>query len=162
MKGPGIRYDIDIRRVWECPTCGNRVKGPGDVTSRRCSCESQSWMRLIEQQARREFPIREKIVLPEEESVDSDATENLESESDEHSMVSKKNQPEHESSSSAADQNRNRKRKEKQKKGQSGEGRTSARQVDSEQASVEQDHSTGKLKSPKSEADSFGDNIFDD
>ncbi|MDC0308317.1 MAG: hypothetical protein P8M30_20080 [Planctomycetaceae bacterium] len=72
MKGPGIRYDIDIRRVWECPACGNRMKFLGDTTASRCSCDAHEWMRLIIERTDREFPIREQIVIPEEEPVEAE------------------------------------------------------------------------------------------
>ncbi|MGH7130276.1 MAG: hypothetical protein ACREJB_11125 [Planctomycetaceae bacterium] len=49
MKGPGMRLDLDVRRVWECPACGTRIKLPGREVARRChQCEGHPWMRLVE------------------------------------------------------------------------------------------------------------------
>lgn len=67
MKGPGFRYDLDIRRVWECPECGQRLRYLGHVTSRRCNCDADGhWMQIVDENFRRTFPEREKIVIPEE------------------------------------------------------------------------------------------------
>jgi hypothetical protein len=50
MKGPGFRVDLDVRRLWECPACGRRLKMPGDVTNMSCDCRGpgSEIMRLIE------------------------------------------------------------------------------------------------------------------
>jgi hypothetical protein len=67
MKGPGFRYDVDIRRVWECPACGQRLRYLGNITSRRCHCDAAGhWMQIVDENLRRTFPEREKIVIPEE------------------------------------------------------------------------------------------------
>ena len=51
IKGPGLRLKLDVRRVWECPACGRRVKRGGEVTNYKCPCrEPALWMRLIENQ----------------------------------------------------------------------------------------------------------------
>lgn len=80
MKGPGARYDVDVRRVWECPACGQRMRLPATVATRRCKCTSEgTWMRIVDEHVRRTFPVREKIVIPEElpppEPPESTATE---------------------------------------------------------------------------------------
>jgi hypothetical protein len=48
MKGPGSRIDLDVRRVWECPSCGRRARTGAVVVSKRCDCtETGVWMRLV-------------------------------------------------------------------------------------------------------------------
>jgi hypothetical protein len=40
---------LDVRRVWECPACGRRIKRQGDVVTYQCHCkEPPVWMRLVE------------------------------------------------------------------------------------------------------------------
>ncbi len=58
MKGPGFRLDLDVRRVWECPACGKRLKLSGDVTQVACDCrgEASPAMRLVERLRRTESP----------------------------------------------------------------------------------------------------------
>ena len=49
MKGPGIRLDLDVRRIWECPRCNKRRKTDGEVVSLVCKCTREGeQMRLIE------------------------------------------------------------------------------------------------------------------
>ncbi len=56
--------NLDVRRVWECPECGRRVKRQGDVTSYSCPCrEPPIWMRLVESQ--RENREYEPYIVPE-------------------------------------------------------------------------------------------------
>lgn len=38
MKGPGLRIDIDVRRAWRCPVCGQNARLPMDITAPRCPC----------------------------------------------------------------------------------------------------------------------------
>ncbi|MFM9964314.1 MAG: hypothetical protein ACKV2Q_24190 [Planctomycetaceae bacterium] len=38
MKGPGLRIDVDVRRAWRCPTCGQSQRLPTDSTAPRCLC----------------------------------------------------------------------------------------------------------------------------
>lgn len=38
MRGPGLKLDLDVRRVWTCPACGKQRHLPGDVTSPLCPC----------------------------------------------------------------------------------------------------------------------------
>ena len=67
MKGPGHRYDIDIRRLWECPECGKQIRLPANIAHQQCSChENKSWMRLVPIDRIRTFPVRERIDIPEE------------------------------------------------------------------------------------------------
>ncbi len=70
MRGPGFRYDNDVRRVWECPVCGQRIRTPGDRTTKRCPCkEGGILMRIVDEGVRRVFPVREKIVIPDDTAV---------------------------------------------------------------------------------------------
>ena len=38
MKGPGLRIEIDVRRAWLCPTCGQGARLTMDITAPRCPC----------------------------------------------------------------------------------------------------------------------------
>jgi hypothetical protein len=49
MKGPGMRLDLDVRRVWECPECHRQIRSEGQSTSRVCGCTKEGvQMRLVE------------------------------------------------------------------------------------------------------------------
>ncbi len=49
MKGPGMRLDLDVRRVWECPECHRQMRSEGNATSRICGCTREGVaMRLVE------------------------------------------------------------------------------------------------------------------
>ena len=49
MKGPGMRLDLDVRRVWECPECHKQMRSEGQATSRLCGCTREGVsMRLVE------------------------------------------------------------------------------------------------------------------
>jgi hypothetical protein len=53
MRGPGFRNDLDVRRLWRCPSCGTERKIAGDVTTVACHCGSRpTLMELIEPQRR--------------------------------------------------------------------------------------------------------------
>lgn len=38
MKGPGLRIEIDVRRAWRCPVCGQGQRLTMDITAPRCFC----------------------------------------------------------------------------------------------------------------------------
>ena len=38
MKGPGLRNDLEIRRLWRCPQCQREILRLGDVVAESCSC----------------------------------------------------------------------------------------------------------------------------
>ncbi len=49
MKGPGMRLDLDVRRLWRCPSCGAERRTSGDRTVLRCAaCSDHPLMALIE------------------------------------------------------------------------------------------------------------------
>jgi hypothetical protein len=49
MKGPGVRLDLDVRRVWRCPACGRETRSEGQVVLRLCGCTKEGIaMRLME------------------------------------------------------------------------------------------------------------------
>jgi len=51
MKGPGMRLDLDVRRVWRCPECGVERRTSGDRTIVSChACKQTRWMTLVEPQ----------------------------------------------------------------------------------------------------------------
>ncbi|HET6426329.1 MAG TPA: hypothetical protein VFG20_21735 [Planctomycetaceae bacterium] len=54
MRGPGIRLDLDVRRVWQCPACQRIRKLAGDLTSMRCQCAGEPWMHLVQERVPRQ------------------------------------------------------------------------------------------------------------
>lgn len=38
MRGPFERLKYDLRRIWECPACGHKVRTDGSATSQFCRC----------------------------------------------------------------------------------------------------------------------------
>ena len=50
MKGPGLRIDLDVRRVWRCPACGRELRLGGGVTAVLCDCRRSDppRMQLVE------------------------------------------------------------------------------------------------------------------
>lgn len=49
MKGPGVRLDLDVRRIWKCPQCGLLRKTAGSVSATICRCQPDGvWMSLVE------------------------------------------------------------------------------------------------------------------
>lgn len=39
MRGPGLRLDLDVRRLWTCPACQRQRRLLGDVPSPLCPCQ---------------------------------------------------------------------------------------------------------------------------
>ena len=59
MKGPGLRLELDVRRVWRCAECGAERRTSGDRTIVPCHvCKSWKLMSLVE-------PHRAPRTLPE-------------------------------------------------------------------------------------------------
>jgi hypothetical protein len=56
-----MRLDLDVRRVWRCPSCSREIRSDGQVVTRICSCTKEGVaMRLVE------LPRREpKVRIPE-------------------------------------------------------------------------------------------------
>ena len=49
MKGPGMRLELDVRRVWRCPSCGREARSGGGVVTKICGCTREGVaMRLVE------------------------------------------------------------------------------------------------------------------
>ncbi len=66
MKGPGLRIDLDVRRIWHCAKCGKTIRTPGLVTAQRCNCSDEStWMRLEQPVPRPPFQPPHRDPLPE-------------------------------------------------------------------------------------------------
>jgi hypothetical protein len=38
MRGPGLKLDLDVRRLWTCPVCHQQRRLPGDIASPLCPC----------------------------------------------------------------------------------------------------------------------------
>ncbi len=47
MRGPGVRLDLDVRRVWRCPQCQRERRLAGDITAVRCPCGTGAWMQIV-------------------------------------------------------------------------------------------------------------------
>ena len=78
MKGPGLRIDLDVRRVWKCAKCGRIARTSGQVTAQRCGCtEAVQWMHLEPAVKKEPFraPFREH--LPEEWEMEAAADHSL-------------------------------------------------------------------------------------
>ena len=56
IKGPGIRLDLDVRRVWRCPSCQRVLKTAGHITSRRCPIDD-AFMQLDDSAQRAARPV---------------------------------------------------------------------------------------------------------
>ncbi|QDU25673.1 hypothetical protein ETAA8_07430 [Anatilimnocola aggregata] len=62
MRGPFERLKYDLRRIWECPACGQRRRTDGTTTTQFCTCgksnsaEATS-MKLIGDGPRRTVPV---------------------------------------------------------------------------------------------------------
>jgi hypothetical protein len=62
IKGPGLRIDIDVRRVWRCPSCGQTQKLPSSATSARCGCTREGVaLRLTEESRSPRLCLRAEI-----------------------------------------------------------------------------------------------------
>jgi hypothetical protein len=61
MKGPGLRIDIDVRRVWRCPVCGTMRRTPGDVTTLRCGCKPGGTLMQPVESRRRDRPVPQAV-----------------------------------------------------------------------------------------------------
>ena len=54
MKGRPDWFKRDVRRLWECPICGKRIKTAGHIVNQPCTCLAKgdppqaAWMRLCE------------------------------------------------------------------------------------------------------------------
>lgn len=71
MRGPGMRLELDMRRTWTCPACGNAQKLGWQATSLRCPCQPGGVpMRLTQDvRPRRTFVIPEFVPIPEPDDV---------------------------------------------------------------------------------------------
>lgn len=51
MKGPGIKLDLDVRRLWKCPKTGQTLRLSGDVVAKSTQVNGETvFMQLIEEQ----------------------------------------------------------------------------------------------------------------
>ena len=51
MKGPGLKLDLDVRRLWKCPQTGETIRLSGDVVSKSIQVEGKEvFMKLMEEQ----------------------------------------------------------------------------------------------------------------
>lgn len=49
MKGPGLRVNLDVRRLWRCPRCAAERRAEASVTTLRCGCATDPpRMQLVE------------------------------------------------------------------------------------------------------------------
>jgi hypothetical protein len=70
VKGPGLRIDLDVRRIWRCAKCGKTVRTAVQVVAQRCGCADAPWMTLQPPVKREPFrpPVREPLPEIEAES----------------------------------------------------------------------------------------------
>ncbi|WP_254513270.1 hypothetical protein [Anatilimnocola floriformis] len=62
MKGPFERLKYDLRRIWECPKCGAKVRTDGAATTQFCRCGKNNTnpavpMKLVGDGPRRLVPL---------------------------------------------------------------------------------------------------------
>ncbi|QDT29249.1 hypothetical protein [Gimesia panareensis] len=51
MKGPGLKLDLDVRRLWKCPKTGQTIRLSGNVVSKSTEVNGETvFMQLIEEQ----------------------------------------------------------------------------------------------------------------
>lgn len=51
MKGPGLKLDLDVRRLWKCPKTGQAIRLSGNVVSKSTEVNGETvFMQLIEEQ----------------------------------------------------------------------------------------------------------------
>ncbi|QDT93052.1 hypothetical protein [Gimesia algae] len=54
MKGPGLKLDLDVRRLWKCPQTGQTIRLSGDVTAKSVEVDGKTvFMQLVEEQRSR-------------------------------------------------------------------------------------------------------------
>lgn len=62
MKGPGLRIEIDVRRAWCCPVCGQGARLTMDITAPRCPCVRDGVpMKLVEGQRPGRLDLRPEL-----------------------------------------------------------------------------------------------------
>lgn len=62
MKGPGLRIDIDVRRGWRCPVCGQSQRLTMDIIAPRCLCVRDGVpMKLVEGQRPGRLDLRPEL-----------------------------------------------------------------------------------------------------
>ncbi|WP_298859500.1 hypothetical protein [uncultured Gimesia sp.] len=50
MKGPGLKLDLDVRRLWKCPRTGETIRLSGNVASKSIQVEGEEvFMQLVEE-----------------------------------------------------------------------------------------------------------------
>lgn len=50
MKGPGLKLDLDVRRLWKCPKTGETIRLSGNVVSKTMQVEGEeTFMQLVEE-----------------------------------------------------------------------------------------------------------------
>ena len=109
IKGPGIRLDLDVRRVWRCPSCQRVLKTAGHVTSRRCPIDD-AFMQLDDSAQRAARPVN----LP---AIDGECDDNNPV-GDADEMASSTVDPPVDDDTTADNDNRPRKKSRKQKRRQ--------------------------------------------
>ncbi len=50
MKGPGLRLDLDIRRLWKCPQTGETIRLSGNTVAKSIQVEGETvFLKLVEE-----------------------------------------------------------------------------------------------------------------
>ena len=101
MKGPGMRIELDVSRIWRCPACGRTVGTRGTETARRCFCSgTETWMDLVEPIRRpRDFS---EVISVIHQGLESDGTSQAEPSSAPENPVSAQESPAEGSASPAS------------------------------------------------------------
>ena len=54
MKGPGLKLDLDVRRLWKCPQTGQTIRLSGNVVAKSVEVDGKTvFMQLVEEQRSR-------------------------------------------------------------------------------------------------------------
>lgn len=50
MKGPGLKLDLDVRRLWKCPQTGQTIRLSGDVVNKTMQVDGETvFLQLVEE-----------------------------------------------------------------------------------------------------------------
>lgn len=72
IKGPSLKIDLRVLRVWKCGSCGRTVRTPGNATSRICGCSSSPvFMALMDQREKPVFDVQQ-FISPDDPNADAD------------------------------------------------------------------------------------------
>lgn len=47
MRGPGLKLELEVRRLWRCPLCQAETLAPANVTAIRCGCRNGQTLMVL-------------------------------------------------------------------------------------------------------------------